>query len=67
MIISTTPNETLLLELLLDSMTVPARRIEAPAGASVFIPEVAECLALYSDLDLCPPITSQMKVLFQGL
>jgi hypothetical protein len=67
MIICTTLNDSLLLELLLDCMTVPAERIAAPAGAAVFIPEVTECLSLYSDLDLCPPITSEMKGLIQGV
>lgn len=67
MIICTTLNDSLLLELLLDCMTVPAERIAAPAGAAVFIPEVTECLSLYADLDLCTPTTSEMRGLRQGL
>jgi hypothetical protein len=66
MIICTTPTDSLLVELLLEFMTVRAERIVAPAGAAVFVPELAECQALFSDLDLCPPALMEPKGLCQG-
>jgi hypothetical protein len=52
MIVCTTQNDTLLLALLLDCMTVPAVRLDAPDGTSIFKPDLADCLNLYHDLDL---------------
>lgn len=66
MIICTTPTDSLLVEVLLDLMTVSAERIVAPAGASVFVPELAECQTLFRDLELRLPAQIEPKGLCQG-
>jgi len=50
MIIATTRNDTLLLKLLLDSMSVKSTAQDLPDGSSVQLPDLGDCLDLYSEL-----------------
>ena len=50
MIICTDRNDTALLALLLDSMSVRAERHDLPDGSSLQIPNLNDCLGLYEVL-----------------
>ena len=50
MIICTDRNDTVLLSLLFDSMSVRAERHDLPDGLSLQIPNLEDCLGLYAEL-----------------
>jgi hypothetical protein len=50
MIICTDRNDTALLALLLDSMSVRAERHDLPDGSSLQFPNLDDCLRLYEEL-----------------
>ena len=50
MIICTDRNDTVLLALLFDSMSVRADRHDLPDGLSLQIPNLEDCLGLYEEL-----------------